>query len=403
MLLLEARDRVGGRIFTVHNDQWPVPIECGAEFIHGQPPAQLGLLAAANQPYYDMADTHWHFDGTTLEQRNDFWEMLEDLSQRLEKDKANDRTLMDFLEQSSMSKEAKALAVRYVEGFDAADAKTVGTQWIRQADAAEEALGEGMMRIPGGYDQLVNFMRSHLPAEAVRLNSIVKIVRWRRGEVSVSVVDAVTQESRTFGAKQVLITLPLGVLQASPDDPGAVVFEPPLHAKQHALSHLGMGGVVKITLHFREPFWQQISGEMNFMHDTTDLPIPTWWAQLPMHANVLTGWVGGPGAARLSGQPAKDVLDTGLMCLAKMTNVGMDRLRELLVGWHVHDWLADPFARGAYSFGKVGGAASATDLAQPIDGTLFFAGEATGSGMVGTVEAAIVTGRRAANEILHAE
>jgi monoamine oxidase len=71
-----------------------------------------------------------------------------------------------------------------------------------------------------------------------------------------------------------------------------------------------------------------------------------------------------------------------------------------LAAWHVSDWQSDPYARGAYAFVLVGGADAAQEMSQPIDQTLYFAGEATHPGYAGTVAAAIASGRRAARQIL---
>ena len=76
-------------------------------------------------------------------------------------------------------------------------------------------------------------------------------------------------------------------------------------------------------------------------------------------------------------------------------------LRRQMTASFVHDWQADPFSRGAYSYTAVGGMDAAQALAAPVEGTLFFAGEATNvDGYTGTVHGAIATGLRAANELL---
>ena len=91
------------------------------------------------------------------------------------------------------------------------------------------------------------------------------------------------------------------------------------------------------------------------------------------------------------------------MCLTTLANafdLPLQRLQKQLVSWHTHDWQADPFSRGAYSYGKVGQALAHQALAEPIENTLFFAGEATDTeGQNGTVHGAIASGRRAAAEI----
>jgi len=75
-------------------------------------------------------------------------------------------------------------------------------------------------------------------------------------------------------------------------------------------------------------------------------------------------------------------------------------LEQKLDAWTSHDWRADPFARGAYSYIGVGGNDAPRALARPVDGTLFFAGEATNGAEIGTVAGALSSGRRAAREVL---
>lgn len=67
---------------------------------------------------------------------------------------------------------------------------------------------------------------------------------------------------------------------------------------------------------------------------------------------------------------------------------------------HTHDWQSDPFSRGAYCYAAVGGKNAHAALARPIEGTLFFAGEATSADQTGTVAGAIASGRRAAREAM---
>ena len=77
-------------------------------------------------------------------------------------------------------------------------------------------------------------------------------------------------------------------------------------------------------------------------------------------------------------------------------------LEENLDAWASHDWRADPFARGAYSYVGVGGSNAPRALGRPVEGTLFFAGEATNGEQIGTVAGALGSGRRAARELLRA-
>ncbi|HEY2235604.1 MAG TPA: FAD-dependent oxidoreductase, partial [Candidatus Angelobacter sp.] len=87
--------------------------------------------------------------------------------------------------------------------------------------------------------------------------------------------------------------------------------------------------------------------------------------------------------------------------LARIMRIPQPELRQQITASFVHDWQADPFSRGAYSYTAVGGIDAAQALAAPVDGTLFFAGEATNvKGYTGTVHGAIATGLRAAKELL---
>jgi monoamine oxidase len=129
--------------------------------------------------------------------------------------------------------------------------------------------------------------------------------------------------------------------------------------------------------------------------------VPTWWTYFPVRATVLVGWAGGPAAEKLSHQPTAAIVAEALASLAQYTGIARDELDGMLQASHVADWQADPLSRGAYSYVTVGNLSAPKNLAEPLDGTLFFAGEATATdGIGGTVDAAISSGRRAAEEIL---
>jgi monoamine oxidase len=130
-------------------------------------------------------------------------------------------------------------------------------------------------------------------------------------------------------------------------------------------------------------------------------PFPVWWVSRPPPLPVVTGWAGGRNARALAQMSGAERVDAAVAAIAAALDVDVARLRQDLHGGFTHDWLADPFARGAYSYAGVGGSQAGDELALPIDGTLFFAGEATESdGDNGTVHGAIASGRRAARRAL---
>jgi monoamine oxidase len=189
----------------------------------------------------------------------------------------------------------------------------------------------------------------------------------------------------------VIVTVPLGVLQA-----GGVVFEP-RPASLSALDHLAMGPVQRLVLVFREPFW---APKMSFLFARDQLP-GVWWTTSPRASTVLTGWIGGPRALLVP--DAEDLLAQALASLETMYTRAPGNLRAALLSWHLHDWQADPYSRGAYSYALVGGVAAVRQLSEPVAETLFFAGEHTDTtGHPGTVHGALRSGLRAAAQVLAA-
>jgi monoamine oxidase len=145
---------------------------------------------------------------------------------------------------------------------------------------------------------------------------------------------------------------------------------------------------------FREAFWEKNHPGAAFFH-SPQAAFPTFWTPLPMHAPLLTAWAGGPKAARLTGSPEKLLLRSALASVRSALG-NVDEPSAFLI----HDWQADPYARGGYSYVRVGGTGAREELAAPLEETLYFAGEATDTEQSGTVGGALASGLRAAKEIL---
>ena len=272
---------------------------------------------------------------------------------------------------------------------------------VRDRDAEAKISGDRGFRIAGGYERLAMRLQSQITPHRSRfcLNTVVRELRWSRNRVEVSAANG--EAEATFTAPRALITLPLGVLQS-----GAVRFHPPLSSKADALEQLAMGAVIRVTLVFRRSFWRSSPALRNpeakfsflFTHHHW---FPTWWSVDPWPSPVLTGWAAGARGEALSHQPKQFVLERELESLSEIFLLPASTIADALDSWHVHDWQADPFSCGAYSWVKAGGADAQVKLAAPMDNTLFFAGEATdGSGHGGTVHGAMASGERAAAEIL---
>ena len=401
--ILEARDRLGGRIHTLRESGFPLPIELGAEFVHGMPTETWDIIRAAKLAAYDVADSHWFLSDGRLQRDERFWDELSAVLGRLKNVGTSDRSFADFLRRdcADVPERIRQMALAFVEGFDAADPERVSARSLAdEQEASQEEREDRLFRLINGYDRLIDWLAAGLDPKhvTVRLNSAVKTIRWKRGSADVQI------GPESVPAKSVLVTLPVGVWKE-----GFVRFEPELHSKSRALEKLEMGPVMKITLRFREPFWEespiatiapnQSLRDMCFMHGR-GMPVFTWWTLLPVRAAVLVGWSGGPAAAALSNQPTAQIIDAALRSLSEFLGMGAPILGSLLESARVWDWQADPFARGAYSYTLAGGSEAHDALARPLEDTLFFAGEATHAGQSGTVAGAISSGYRAAREIL---
>jgi monoamine oxidase len=122
---------------------------------------------------------------------------------------------------------------------------------------------------------------------------------------------------------------------------------------------------------------------------------------MPIDVPMITGWAPFRAAEYLSGKSESQVVQEGLGALGPVLHIPQHEIEEEFVKAYFHDWQSDPFSRGAYSYGKVGSDGAQRALAEPMNGTVFFAGEATDiTGNNGTVHGAIASGLRAAEEIV---
>jgi monoamine oxidase len=317
-----------------------------------------------------------------------------------------DRTFQEFLDGDADSEpqDLRSQAAAFVEGFNAAHASRVSVQWLidsRKADRAIEA--DRAYRLIDGYGALVARLAERVRNGGcdLRLDAPVRAIRWGRGRVTV-----VTRAGEVFRARRAVISLPLGVLQAPAGASGAVTFDPDITAKRAALVRIAAGTVVRVVLAFREPFWEGLErsgrslSRLSFLF-SDDAWFPTWWTRMPARSAILTGWSAAGRAERLCGEDESSIVDRALSSLSDTLGVRRSMLSSLFEQAYFHDWRADPFSRGAYSYVLVGGAEAPRELVAPLEETLFLAGEATDTaGHNGTVHGAIASGKRAARDVL---
>lgn len=305
-----------------------------------------------------------------------------------------DESFQYYLDRSGEDEDVKQHALRYVEGFHAANPSLISARSLRRDSEAEEAIkGDHQYRIASGYESLVRTVADRIDRKHCEfaMNTLVHEIVCRQGEV------IARTPAEEYLAPRAIVTLPLGVLKSN-----SVVFSPALPEKQNAMSFLEMGPVIRVSLCFQEKFWERDPemSDLSFLF-TDDPQFPTWWTSNPLPYPMLTGWAAGPYAGVHAGRSKDDIVRSAVQSLARIMKVAEPELRKQMAGSFTHDWQGDPFSRGAYSYASVGGMDAAKALATPVENTLYFAGEATNSdGYNGTVHGAIATGYRAAEELL---
>lgn len=412
--VLEARDRIGGRIFTRHPGATETPVELGAEFIHGRPPEAWEIIERAGLRTHELTGGRWRLEQGRLALANPSWEEIDSIFQRMDP-AAPDQSFEEFLEHSyrDLPEEARASATSYVEGFHASHAGRISVHsLIRGQHADEEIEGHRGFCLLDGMDALVQSLLAAIKPEllSLRLNTVVTKISWAKGAVEVATQSPAGDRLQVLGTRAAVVTLPLGVLQAPPGSPGAVRFLPELAQKYGALKKLEMGAAIRLVLGFRRAFWRdeelvktphsRALADMSFLFARGEW-FPAWWASVSAGKGTLTGWAAGARAEKLSGRGEAFIVERALEVLSRIFGVPGATLQGLLEDSYVHDWQTDPYSRGAYSYVLVGGENAARTLAAPVEGTLFFAGEATDfSGHNGTIHGALASGRRAAGEVL---
>lgn len=412
VVLLEARERIGGRVFTRRDANAPIPIELGAEFVHGSAPEIQEIVREARLAAVDISGNRWTVAGSHLRPLPDFWESLDKVMRKLDPKQRPDRSFDDFIAAKPGGRRLvyeRKLALQYVEGFHAADpailsARSMASEGSPGDDIRERRIG----RVIDGYDRVIDWLAAPL-GDRIRRSAIVTRVRWAPGNVAIEARHPDGRARPAITARAAIITVPISVLKAGLGDVGAIEFDPELKTKREALEHTAMGSVVRVVLQLSERFWasewfakqsgRQDLDTMSFLHGN-DEDFPVWWTAYPVTAPIVVGWHGGPGATAMSQLASEEIESRAIESLGRQMGIASRRMRAMVEGAWMHDWQHDPFARGVYSYHTVGAEDPAAALARPLRSTLFFAGEATNTeGQTGTVHGAITSGRRAADEV----
>ena len=395
VVVLEARDRVGGRVLSHPTKR----VEYGPEFLHGVQSEVFARITRLGLPFYDMGDHHLVWMNGRLQNVPSLFERLEKLNRRLRADRGVDRSVRQFLDKNPARAPLPAVFQNYVEGFMAADMDLIGEKGFAQSERHEglELNGVDQFRpLPNYHTFLGRLLETETLSKHILLNTVVETIDWRTGTVT----------SRRGGKRivhrgtKIIVTLPLSILKA-----GAVRFEPDVPGLEKTLSVLFMGHVQRLVLEFKTRWWESLSKmPIGFLHAAqTKFDFPVFWTQMPLRTPFLTAWQGGPRALEMSNWSEARRLTAALNALALITKIPVRRLGAELREAYSHDWTKDTYSQGAYSYAGLDGEAAAAKWRRPVQNKLFFAGEATESGeWRGTVEGAIHSGWRAAKQALSA-
>lgn len=407
LLVLEARDRVGGRVWTLRDLADGAPTEAGAMMIHGMHGAvkrriqEYGLTA---EPLSGFRRGRIYYRGKLRSVSSLMFagprhlraaiEALWLLPRAIERYEGPDMTLEAFLATRRASPLARKFTALMYGGVNATDADRLSVRGLAEESAAEASgVPWKNFQILEGIDRIAEGLAAGLK-DALRLRTVVRRVEWSEGHVRVEA--HAPHEPEAFEAHAAVVTLPIGVLRA-----GDVVFDPPLpEAKRRAIDAIGYGEVVKILLRFSERARGTALGRYRFVADEDGgfyfMPL----ANREDGPIIVEGFIAGRKARAYSARSHADVVADVVRTLSTM--VGDPGLIDALEGSRVADWISDPYSKGAYTYQAVGGGiGTRRTLAKPLANTLFFAGEATHvKGEYATIHGALETGERAAREAL---
>lgn len=391
VIVLEARDRIGGRTTTLVRDGFA--LDLGASWIHGVDgnpltelvdDAGLGFIETDVESSigFDAATASGLVDDAALARAGARLDAEVQVGYDAEVDQPL-RLVVDAAVRGASADEARLiryLAASAIENEYAGSIDQLSAWWFDEADA----FGGGDAMIAGGYAQVPEVLAEGID---VRLGAPVTAIAWSSEGV------AVETTAESFEADAVVVTVPLGVLQAE-----AISLDPGLpDAQQAAIDSLGMGVLNKVFLQFDEVFWDDT---VDWIGIVPPDGLDPWvdWVTIGRTDDVpvLLGFAAGDFGRQVDALGDEQVVASALATLRSAYPEAPEPVDALVTRWG-----ADEFARGSYSFAAVGSDPSMRDdLATPVGEQVYLAGEATSREHPSTVHGALMSGKRAAEQVL---
>jgi monoamine oxidase len=401
VIILEGRDRIGGRMWT--DNSLGFPLDLGAAWIHttdGNPITPLVKQFGIQTLVSDLK-SQWNYKGvdqllSKSEERmiNKALQSFMDRATKLKNSALENSaslqqiTLADIAQQIIESEELTGITLK---GFRATLSSTIESEvgddianlGVKGLDEDSEFKG-GDVVFPQGYTQLIQALSKDLD---IRTKHIVQQIAYDDNGVKV------TTDNGIFSGARVIVTVPLGVLKR-----GSIQFSPALpQPKLAAIAQLGMGALNKLVLKFPKQFWPSEPHTMAYVNgNIPDRYVEFYNWQKYIEQPILIAIFSGNFARSLSQRSESEATENIMSDLQAMFGKDIPLPNAtLLTQWH-----NDPFAYGSYStFSFNANIQDCDRLAEPIADRLFFAGEATNGKYLGTVHGALLSGEREANRI----
>jgi monoamine oxidase len=408
--VLEARERLGGRALTDYSLAPGLPLELGAQMVHGRhvvthrwarelglttrkwPVSQRGLFSLDRR----LCRFPWlAFPGYPGFGFRAFNEGVRVLPGKLRGMPPPDRSLASFLEEHNPSLGARRFVELLHAHVYAADPDEIGIRGPAEEERrAHEEFGYRNFRLNEGYTDLFQ-RRATLFRDRIRTGTRVTSVRYTDEGVRVEARTNDPSGSVEFRAKAAVVSIPLGVLKAD-----AIVFDPPLPPpKRRAIERISFGMGYALQLRMKGGDLRGRFGDFSLIWGGGATTFHRPGVRHRGVPEVLTAFTVGREAKRRSAMSSSDRIEATLAELSAALPEGVDP--GTVMEHSVHLWPEDPLALGAYSFLPVGvDPIERQTLAEPMGQVLFFAGEATNwEGESATIHGAIESGYRAAEEV----
>lgn len=390
ILILEARNRTGGRVET-QIGKFGNTLQAGPEFIHGDLPLSKAVIKKAGGTSVEHEGEMYRSKDGQIFPIKDFAPYMDEFMSKLG-DLKKDTNLKDFLDTYFNKKKYKELresVTLTAEGFDAADAKRISAKSLFEEWNSDSMQGASLLK--EGYGIVVKELTQDCISNGAELlfSKTAKKIKWKKGKVSV-----ICNDGTSYEAKQVIITVSLGVLTSKTKDKANIQFSPAIPSKIKAARDMGFGAVIKVLVECKTRFWkdkrftqhvQQIPDLAFLMNDTA---FPTLWFSNENEIPLITCWAGGGRTKKLEDLTNKQLEAKTLEALAEAFNCSKHFIRSQLAGISVFNWAKDDYAKGAYSYTTLKTEQSKKIMSAPLLNTVFFGGEALGK-TSGTVEAAL--------------